>query len=207
MAKVMGRYNRVKRNAKKSKDAEDSWSPPPMWSDKRQSVCIAAVNSVEEVARHLEQTWGIGKLERLASPELAVKFEQARQNFSDAANGDDTEYLVLKANNLIKGWKALERHALNNGHTPHPPDAGIWYAIAPEDVGGYTFAFIKDSADAFCVDMKSASRIYTLDEICRIVASWENQWEAVRAVKDHFPKSTITAIRPKEELIEDEIPF
>lgn len=201
---VRSRYNKVKRE-RKTDDAEEQWFAPAMWSDKRSEICRAAVNSVDKVARDLEQRWGIGKLEELASPKLAVQFEQARQNFSDAANGDDHNYLVQKAENLITGWKALEAQAIKNGHSPD--DAEVWYAIAPEDVGEYTFAIVKNASDAAAVDREKYPRVYSLDEVARIIHNFENSM--IRKAKEIFPNSTITKIgdNTNKEPLNDPIPF
>ena len=201
---VRSRYNKVKKQ-RKNDDAEEQWFAPAMWSDKRSEICRAAVNSVDKVARDLEQRWGIGKLEELASPKLAVQFEQARQNFSEAANGDDHNYLVQKADNLITGWKALEAQAIKNGHSPD--DAEVWYAIAPEDVGEYTFAIVKNGSDAAVVDREKYPRVYSLDEVARIIHNFENSM--IRKAKEVFPNSTITKIgdSTNKEPPNDPIPF
>ena len=93
------KYARIKRKPKIS-TADDRFAAPAMFSDNRHDTVCAAINSVDQKARQLEQHWGIGKLERLAAPKLAVAFEQARQNFQDACQGDDSNYLTQKANNL-----------------------------------------------------------------------------------------------------------
>jgi len=209
-----GRY--IKTTAKPKARGEDAWYPPAMWSDSRYAIVRAAMDSVDEVARRLEQRWGIGRLERLAPPDLAVKFEQARQNLNDAANNDDHNYLVQKANNMIAGWNALERFAEKNGH--QPADERIWYAIAPDNAGGKPYAIIQDSGVAKLVDPESVSRTYTLDELCRIINFWEENSPLVKSVKDVFPGAEIQSIKPKEEkdgksskkqdtFFDDEIPF
>lgn len=201
---VSSRYNKVKRQRKKD-DAEGQWFAPAMYGDKRAEVVRAAVNSVDKVARDLEMKWGIGKLEELAPPKLAVGFEQARQNFQDAAQGDDHNRLVDKANNLIKGWQTLEASALKRGHKP--TDAEVWFAIAPEDVGEYKFAIVKHGSDAAIVDRDVYPRVYTLDEVARIIHNFENSM--VRKAKEVFPDSTITKIGNNEnkEPPNDPIPF
>lgn len=176
-----------------------------MFSDKRSDICYAAIRSVDKVARDLEMKWGIGKLEELAPPKLAVAFEQARQNFSDAALGDDHNYLVQKADNLIQGWKAVEAYAVKNGNTPG--DADVWYAIAPPDAGGDKFAIVKHAADTAAVDRTEYPKVYSLDEICRIIKAVET--DMIAKTKELFPDARITNIMPstKKVILDDEIPF
>lgn len=199
-----GRYTKVKRKPKVNKN-EEAWKAPNMYSDRRRDVVVAAINSVDAVAREMEMKWGIGKLEELASPKLAVQFERARQNFSEAANGDDEQYLVQKAENLVKGWKALEAQALKNGFSPD--DAQVWYAVAPDDVGEYTFAVVRYASDAAAVDREKYPRVYTLDEVARIIYNFETSM--VRKAKQVFPNAEITKIgnNDKKEPLNDPIPF
>ena len=72
-----GRYSRTKGRTKGKDDGEDKWFAPNMWGDSRYPIVKAALDSVDEVARTLEQRWGIGRLQRIAPPDLVVKF--ARQ--------------------------------------------------------------------------------------------------------------------------------
>jgi len=195
------RYNRPKRSRKKTFSTEESYKAPAMWSDVRKQEVSAAVNSVDEVARNLEQKWGIGKLERLAPPKLAVAFAQATENFNAACEGDDLKYLIAKCDNLIDGWKVLEETAIKNGHKP--TDVDIWYAVAPPDQGSYSFALVKHPADLASVSREDAQRAYSMDEVIRIINDWESRM--VKEVKEHFPKSHITKIETKE--FNDEIPF
>ena len=60
-------------------------------------VINAAVRSLDAVARDAEVRWGIGKLESLADPELAARFEQARVRLNAALNGDDVNEVSLDA--------------------------------------------------------------------------------------------------------------
>jgi len=60
------RYNKPKRSRQKTFSTESGYKAPAMWSDARRNEVSAAVNTVDEIARNMEQKWGIGKLERLA---------------------------------------------------------------------------------------------------------------------------------------------
>ena len=206
---MKGRYSKTK--VQRKNDDKDKWFAPSMWADQRYPIVKAALDSVDEVARTLEQRWGIGRLERLAPPELAVKFEQARQNFNHACSDqDDHNYMVQKANNLIKGWKALEKSAEKNGHSPADPK--VLYFRAPDDMDGKPYAIVEQSGDYKRVEPDTVKRVYSLDEICRIIQFWEEKMSAVNQVKDIFPGSHITSVKPKKEgkdekFFDDEIPF
>ena len=195
------RYNRSKRKRQKTFPTESGYKAPKMFSDERRHEVSAAVNSVDEVARNLEQKWGIGKLERLAPPKLAVAFARATDNFNAACEGDDMEYLIAKCENLIAGWKKLEATAKDNGHKP--TDVDVWFAVAPPDQGDYSFALVKHPADLASVSKEDAERAYSMDEVIRIINAWETRM--IKEVKEHFPQSQIINIEDFKD--DKEIPF
>ena len=190
---------------------------------KKYEVHEAVVATLEDIAWSLVQRWGRGKLERLASPQLAVAFQQAKQNYEKAVQDEDINYIAQKAKNLIQGWQALEKYAKKQGHKPEP--SKVWYAIAPIELNAFTYAIVRDSSDMQFVDKKSADRVYTLDEIAWILHKYETNNKAVTEVKDLFAGSEIRGIgeydkygneimkgakkdeKQKETLIDDEIPF
>ena len=190
---------------------------------KKYEVHEAVVATLEDIAWSLVQRWGRGKLERLASPQLAVAFQQAKQNYEKAVQDDDINYIAQKAKNLIQGWQALEKYAKQQGHKPEP--SKVWYAIAPIELNAFTYAIVRDSSDMQFVDKESADRVYTLDEIAWILQKYEANNKAVTEVKDLFAGSEIRGIgeydkygneimkgqkknaKQKETLIDDEIPI
>ena len=81
---------------------------PEMYqSQENVSVIHASINSVDKVARDIEQRWGIGKLEKLCDPALATRFEQARQNLNYALRMENITEVVAKSQDLIRGWKII----------------------------------------------------------------------------------------------------
>jgi cell division protein FtsB len=160
--------------------------------NKRYEVHEAIVATLEDVALRLVQRWGKGKLERLASPQLAVAFQQAKQNYENATLENDVNYIAQKARNLIQGWQALEKYAKQQGHKPEP--SKIWYAIAPIELNAFTYAIVRESSDRQFVDKESADRIYTIDEVAWILHSFEKNNKAATEVKDLFSGSEIVSV-------------
>ena len=214
----------MKSNDKRYSDIKNTNSfNKKMDATKRYEVHEAVVATLEDVAWSLVQRWGKGKLERLASPQLAVAFQQAKQNYEKAVQDDDINYIAQKAKNLIQGWQALEKYAKKQGHKPEP--SKVWYAIAPIEINAFTYAIVKDQSDMQFVDKDSADRVYTLDEIAWILHKFEKNNKAATEIKDLFAGSEIRGIgeydkygneiirgekkdaKQKETLIYDEIPF
>ena len=214
----------MKSNDKRYSDIKNTNSfNKKMDATKRYEVHEAVVATLEDVAWSLVQRWGKGKLERLASPQLAVAFQQAKQNYEKAVQDDDINYIAQKAKNLIQGWQALEKYAKKQGHKPEP--SKVWYAIAPIEINAFTYAIVKDQSDMQFVDKDSADRVYTLDEIAWILHKFEKNNKAATEIKDLFAGSEIRGIgeydkygneiirgekkdaKQQEPLIDDEIPF
>ena len=59
--------------------AYNARTSPDMWSDERGKALNAAVQSLDQVARAMEQKWGYGTLERLASPDLPQSFTEQKK--------------------------------------------------------------------------------------------------------------------------------
>jgi len=181
---------------------------PEMWDERDNSkIMQAAIESMDQVAREMEQRWGYGTLERAASPDLAAKFEMARENLRLACEGDDPNVVIQKAENLAKGWRVLEKRAIEKGLKPI--DERIWLHVADD---GRRYAFVNDIGIASQVTEKFDCRVYSLDEVTRIIQNYEIDATIVSAVKDTFPGAEITQIKKPEkqktgDFFDDEIPF
>lgn len=185
------------------KPAYQARPSPDMWNDKDDaSIMNAAINSLDQVSREMEQRWGYGTLERLASPDLAAKFEMARESLRVACAGDDPSIVIQKAENMAKGWRVLEKRALEKGEKPI--DERIWLHIADD---GRRYGFVNEIGIAAQVTESHSCRVYSLDEVTRIVQRYEAEAMIVAATKDAFPGAEIQEIVNKGDKLNDEIPF
>lgn len=192
-----GKWAGVKQQAKKRGD--DHEPVPDMYNDAGKAQTInAAVRSLDAVARDAEVRWGIGKLERLADPALAVRFEQARIRLDNALRGDDVSEVVARCSDMIKGWRVLEKKVLAAGHKPQV--FGVWYHRGD---AGQKYAFVQDAGDAKFVDSDAIT--YTLDDVVRLL---DTKHSFVNEVKQHWPGAEIESVKPKKrEDFNDDLPF
>jgi len=202
---VAGKWSKARQ---KPRDlAYKARTSPDMWSDERGKALNAAVQSLDQVARAMEQKWGYGTLERLASPDLAAKFNRAKENLQAACDGDDHNLVIQKCENMAKGWRLLDRKATEAGCKPldervvlHIADSGQKYAFTNES------GLYKLIADKYGPDV----RVMSFDEVTRIMEDWHKSSTLLNGIKDAFPGSEVTKINPKSEgkdLFDDEIPF
>ena len=171
---------------------------PQMYEEEEKAAVIrASLKSVDKVARDMDQRWGIGKLEQLASPALTTRFEQARQNLNHALGQESVSEVVSKAEDMIRGWKIIEKKVLEDGHKPECEK--VWHMVNDE---GKKYAFVNDSSDHVYFDKDTT--VISMEEVLRIIEA--HYKELYLDVKIHFPEAEITKITKKEEL-DDELPF
>ena len=169
-----------------------------------------ALAPLDEVARQMEQKWGIERLPRLASEASAMKFGRAREYLdvllerNDDGEGD-VEKIAAAAANLRKGWLALDAEATSAGATTFDP---IGWSMM---VDGHPCVIVRDPAAAGHIQAQDQNRtVYTLDEIANIVSAFRRTkaWAGVEEAKAAFPGATVSVGPPKSDLFEDdEIPF
>lgn len=171
---------------------------PKMYEEEEKAAVIrASLKSVDKVARDMEQRWGIGKLEQLADPALATRFEQARQNFNHALGQESISEVVAKAEDMIRGWRIIEKKVLEAGHKPECEK--VWHMVNDE---GKKYAFVNDSSDHVYFD--NDITVISMEEVIRIIEA--HYKEVYVDIKSSFPGAEITKITKKEEL-DDELPF
>lgn len=160
-----------------------------------------ALEPLDKVAVEMEGKWGVGRLQRLVTPDMAAKFASAKEKLNDAIRDNDLDAVVSKAAVLIRGWHALDKAAIEAGHKTYPE--GVWSAKHR----GTTYTVCLDRADVGKVarDAVDPSHIVTLAELLLV---WD-EFQAKRFItqtKTLFPGATVEKIEDKKGL-NDEIPF
>tara|TARA_X000000950_G_scaffold27747_2_gene29863 strand:- start:5912 stop:6484 length:573 start_codon:yes stop_codon:yes gene_type:complete len=177
-------------------------SPSFYDSKQRDKVINATLDALDTVAREYDQKWGIDSLPILVSPKTASRFKQARLNLDNALKSEASiNEIVAKCEDLERGYKILEKEAIERGYKPEIDK--VWYMISDNQE---KFAFINDHHKAMYVD--DGYKIYNMSEVIRIIESYEENNGFVKEAKKTFPKSEITKITEiKGGIVEDEIPF
>jgi len=166
-------------------------------------IIHGALKPYDKLVSDLETRWGYDRLPQLVSPETAAKFQTAKAKMDAAiAYEKNPQEAVNKIGVMMRGWQALEKEAMKNGHKPFPPD--VWIACVDEEHGKppLEIAIVKDSGDASLTKKKGITT-YSLVEIARIVRLFEGQKNEIPKIKKLFPDSEIKKVKWKD----DEIPF
>ena len=185
----------------------DIGSPNEMlvW-EMRQRQVNAALEPLDRLAREMEGRWGYRRLMSVAAPELAVKFEKAKQKLDEAIKAQDADEVAKRATVMVRGWQALEQAAVDAGHTPL--GQGIWQAKS----GGktYTVVLVREDVDAPALSAADPATVVCVDEL---LVCWQNRYESVGKVKVEFPGASVTDERLRTASVGrlprrgDELPF
>jgi hypothetical protein len=173
-----------------------------VW-EMRQRQVDAALVPLDRLAREMEGAWGYRRLQSLAAPELAVKFESARQKLDEAIKAQDADTVAQRAAILMRGWQALAKAATDAGHTPL--GQGMWQAKS----GGKTFTvvLVREDVDAPALSAAEPATVVCVEEL---LVCWQNRYESVGKVKDAFPGASVVDERPATRPLKrngDELPF
>ncbi len=169
-------------------------------STPEQIACDFALAPFDNMARAMEQKWGVERLPCLVAPDMAARYGKAVAALNDAIGRNDPADTAAHASNCARGLAAMDAAATAAGHAPVPPKA------IELTVGGKPCAIIADDALWPLYEVsRPGVRVYTLQEV-RVAL--EGLGQIVCAAKDAFPGAQITAVRsPLSESLDDEIPF
>lgn len=160
----------------------------------------AIIDGLDQLAAAMERKWGVGRLRLLVSELLRAKFDAQKDKLDAAIATNRETYIRAQAEGMKRAWAALDRAASEAGHAPL--SAEVWECRLPSS--GEVVALVCTEAEAQHVGRES--RVFTLDEIGRLIAALG---PAVLEAKRVFPGATVTGIRKREIDWEkgDEIPF
>lgn len=159
-----------------------------------------ALEPLDRVAVEMEGKWGVGRLPRLVTPDMAAKFASARQKLDEAIRDNDLEAVVAKASVMIRGWQALDQAATEAGHKTYPE------AVWSKQHRGTKYTIVLDRADVSKVakDSKHPATVVTLDELLVVWDDFQGR-RVIEETKTLFPGATVERAGIKE--MDDDIPW
>lgn len=187
---------------KKSMRPKHDTRTPFFSSPPKQAQCYQALQPLDKVASEMESKWGVERLPSLVSPDLAMKFERARQQLDEAVAADDPELTAQKAAALIRGWRKLDAEATEAGY-PVEPDK-VWHCEQDD----FAIAIVQDHSDGKYA--AEGHRVFTIDEVTRLIGA---KYREVYSAKTVFPGAEVTSVKntdpkpPMDWEKGDEIPF
>ena len=159
----------------------------------------AALDMLDETARQMEMTWGVGRLRLLVSDFLRLKFDAQAEKLNAAIAHGDVAFVVVQADGMRRAWFALDKAAREAGH--RPLDLNIWEVLLP--TANVAVALVRTEAEAGIVAQDRV--VFTLAEIGAFL---ERVPEAVGRVRKRNPGVLLGLNRKSFDWSKgDKIPF
>jgi len=168
-----------------------------VYEEQAQAV-TDALKPLDRVAVEIEARWGVGRLPRLVSPDMAARFGSAKHKLDEAIRANDGEAVAKRAAVMIRGWQALDQAATEAGCEALPlRTVGVRHE-------GRAYVVAWDRGDVHRAAMLSndPARVVTVHEL---LVAWEALRARIEGVKAAFPGAEV--VRAKLSPGGDDLPF
>ena len=153
------------------------------------SVAKSVLDGVDDTISTAERTWGVGRLRLLVSDDLRARWDRQWLAWCRACEVNDVAAIQKQGAAVRRAVGALEAEARALGGQPLSPE--VWEMRH----GDRVIVVCRTSAEAGVVAREGRkAEIWTLDELVRMALA---DRPALAAVKEIFPGSTVTAIKPR----------
>ena len=85
-----------------------------VWIEQAEAV-TDALRPLDRIAVEMEGKWGVGRLVRLVTPDMAARFGSAKDKLNEAIRSNDGQAVANRAAIMIRGWQALDKAATEAG--------------------------------------------------------------------------------------------
>tara|TARA_R110000868_G_scaffold6894_3_gene38273 strand:- start:1186 stop:1632 length:447 start_codon:yes stop_codon:yes gene_type:complete len=146
----------------------------------------------------IEGKWGVGRLVRLVTPDMAARFGSAKDKLNDAIRANDGEAVANRAAVLIRGWQALDKAATEAGCEALP-----LRTVAVKH-NGRAYVIAWDGADIH----KAAKQSRTPENVVSVhelLVAYEALRNRIDGVKQAFPGAEVVRARLSPD--GDALPF
>lgn len=163
--------------------------PTPKWSETvgKYASGREAIDAADHLAVEMDRLWGVGRLRLLVDGELRNKHDRQRYLFLQAQAVGDLEDVKRESSRMVAAYRALDKAAKAVGALP--VDDSTWECGIDTGIfKGVVVAIVKHPEAVAKVRAEGRHLIvYTLDEICRMIAADH----FTLSVKEHFPGAEV----------------
>jgi hypothetical protein len=146
----------------------------------------------------MEGKWGVGRLQRLVSPDMAARFGSAKDKLNEAIRSNDGEAVANRAAVLIRGWQALDKAATEAGCETLP-----LRTVAVQHEGrAYVVAWDRADVHKAAKLSRAPENVLTVHEL---LIAYEALKSKVDGVKQAFPGAEVVRARLSPD--GDALPF
>lgn len=127
------------------------------------------VTKFDDLAIQSEAKWGVGRLDKLVSKELWIKWQAQMTKIENAINNSDVILLSDLYEGTKRGYEALENEVMQKGFKPH--DIGSYWTHPLPDGGTMAICATNEDASIIQAHNRGEGRfiIITLEEVANMV--------------------------------------
>ena len=150
-----------------------------------------------------ERRWGVEVLPSLVPPDMAMKFQSAREKFNVALDVGSAQLVADHAGVVVRGLLALEKAALEAGHKPL--QIGAHWPATDDDGKKWLFVQHDDDARAAGADPRwKGYKIFSIQEVMRVCS--DRGMDAVLKIKELYQNAEVVSVK-RAPVGSDTIPF
>jgi len=151
----------------------------------------AVLDSVDTVARTMDEKWGAGRLPKLVGTEWAAKFGLQREKFSKALYEWNLQDSIKHGAAMERAYAKLDELATAAGASTLPPEQWEF------DVDGELVILVRDIRDTGRAQRHGRKcQVWSLDEIANVIRAHP----ALAAAKHAFPGAKLEPTRPARDM-------
>lgn len=143
------------------------------------------LDNLDAKACEVESRWGVGRIERLVSFDMAQKWSRQMEKLTVAISKNDVFTLTEIVSGTIRGYEAMEADAIAQGHKPMHETVGMSVMLP----SGKELLIVRSRVDAENAKRKDCV-VWTLDEVANII---ENKFTLVNQIKAALPEAELKA--------------
>lgn len=143
------------------------------------------LDKLDTKACEVESRWGVGRIERLVSFDMAQKWTRQMDKLREAISANDVFTLPEIVSGTIRGYEVMEADAIAQGHQPMHESVGMSVRLP----SGKELLIVRNRVDAENAHRKDCV-VWTLDEVANII---ENKYTLVNEIKDILPQAELQA--------------
>lgn len=149
----------------------------------------AMVDRLAEVATGMERRWGAGRLRRLASDALRLRFDEQQARVDAAVASGKEQFVQIQTAAMQRAWETLERSAIESGAAPLT--AEVWETALPGS--GEVIALVRSEADM--AQVAKGCPAFTLVEVALLI---EKLGPEALETKRVFPGAVVKDLRASQ---------
>ena len=166
----------------------DRFTNPDQVGDRISEAVYHALAPLDRYASELENKWGVDRLPKLVTPQLAAKFGEQKALLDQAIDMNEPQQVATQAAAMMRGWQALDAAAAAGGQQLVVVEA---WSCRDDDGNPIMICKTQDAAHA-AAKQNPGVVVYNLEEVVRMIHAFRDP--LLKQAKQDFPGAEVMAI-------------